>query len=257
VPKRQVARVALHDDETLVLLICRSELIDGDPLRERQKAALRCAFGDMKWEVPEILDRMDEVDDIYFDRVSQIHLTRWSLGRVAVIGDAAACASLLAGEGTGLAMIEAYVLAGELHRAGGDIVRALAAFEARLRSFVTTKQKTALRFRNFFAPRIELMLRVRNVAVATLSIPFFANRLIGSRTLTAGSRGVNDPPGARLGSDRARRRGVVHATVHHQPTPDGRHNAPPFKRAFDALDRRSRGPSGGKARVSAGDALFV
>ena len=83
VPKRQVARVALRDDETLVLLICRSELIDGDPPREQQKAALRRAFGDMKWEVPEILDRMDKVDDVYFDRVSQIHLARWSAGRVA------------------------------------------------------------------------------------------------------------------------------------------------------------------------------
>jgi 2-polyprenyl-6-methoxyphenol hydroxylase-like FAD-dependent oxidoreductase len=180
VPKRQVARVALHDDETLVLLVCRSELIDGDPGREQQKAALRRAFDDMKWEVPEILDRMDEVDDIYFDRVSQIHLTRWSLGRVAVIGDAAACASLLAGEGTGLAMIEAYVLAGELHRAAGHVEHALTAFEARLRSFVTTKQKAAFRFRNFFAPRTKVALYLRNAAVNALSIPFFANRLIGS-----------------------------------------------------------------------------
>jgi 2-polyprenyl-6-methoxyphenol hydroxylase-like FAD-dependent oxidoreductase len=179
VPKRQVARVALRDDETLVLLICRSELIDGDPPREQQKAALRRAFGDMKWEVPDMLDRMDDVDDVYFDRVSQIHLPRWSTERVAVIGDAAACASLLAGEGTGLAMIEAYVLAGELHRADGDIVRALAAFEARLRSFVTLKQKAALRFRAFFAPRTALALRVRNLAVRALAMPFVGNRLIG------------------------------------------------------------------------------
>ncbi|HEY7057084.1 MAG TPA: FAD-binding domain [Vicinamibacterales bacterium] len=178
VPKRQVARVALRDDETLLLLICRSELIDGDPPREQLKAALRRAFGDMKWEVPDILDRMDEVDDIYFDRVSQIHLPRWSTERVAVIGDAAACASLLAGEGTGLAMIEAYVLAGELHRADGDIVRALAAFEARLRSFVALKQKAALRFRAFFAPRTALALWVRNVAVSALAVPFLGNRLI-------------------------------------------------------------------------------
>jgi 2-polyprenyl-6-methoxyphenol hydroxylase-like FAD-dependent oxidoreductase len=179
VPKRQVARVALRDDETLVLLICRSDLIDGDSPREQQKSALRRAFGGMKWEVPEILDRMDEVDELYFDRVSQIHLPRWSAGRVALIGDAAACASLLAGEGTGLAMIEAYVFAGELHRASGHIERALAAFETRLHSFVSTKQRTALRFRSFFAPRTALALKVRNVAVRALSVPFFANRLIG------------------------------------------------------------------------------
>ena len=179
VPMRQVARVALRDDETLVLFICRSELIGGEPPREEQKAALRRAFGVMKWEVPDILDRMDAVDDVYFDRVSQIHLPQWSAGRVAVIGDAAACASLLAGEGTGLAMIEAYVLAGEIHRADGDIERALPAFEAQVRAFVTAKQSAALRFRSFFAPRTALALGVRNL-VRALSIPLVADRLIGS-----------------------------------------------------------------------------
>jgi 2-polyprenyl-6-methoxyphenol hydroxylase-like FAD-dependent oxidoreductase len=179
VPKRQVARVALHDGETLVLLICRSELLGGDPPREQQRAALRHAFGDMGWEVPEILDRMDQVDDVYFDRVSQIHLPRWSAGRVALIGDAAACASLLAGEGTGLAMVEAYVLAGELHRTGGQVEPALKGFEERLRAFVTAKQKAALRFRGFFAPQTALALKVRNLAVNALAVPFLANRLIG------------------------------------------------------------------------------
>jgi 2-polyprenyl-6-methoxyphenol hydroxylase-like FAD-dependent oxidoreductase len=122
---------------------------------------------------------MDQVDDVYFDCVSQIHLPRWSAGRVALIGDAAACASLLAGEGTGLAMIEAYVLAGELHRAGGQVELALKGYEERLRAFVTAKQKAALRFRGFFAPRTALALKVRNLAVNALAVPFLANRLIG------------------------------------------------------------------------------
>ncbi len=178
VPKRQVARVALRNGETLVLLVCRAELIDGDPSREQQKEALRRAFGDMSWEVPEILDRMGEVEDVYFDRVSQIYLPRWFSGRVALLGDAAACPSLLAGEGSGLAMMEAYVLAGELHRADGDFALALAAYDARLRSFVAAKQKAALRFRSFFAPETALALKVRNVAVNALSIEFFGKRLL-------------------------------------------------------------------------------
>lgn len=178
VAKRQVARVALRDDETLVLLVCRTELIDGDPARERPKEALRRAFGDMRWEVPEILDAMDDVDDVYFDRVSQIHLPRWYSGRVGLLGDAAACPSLLAGEGTGLAMIEAYVLAGELHRAAGDFTRAFEAYDARLRAFVTGKQKAALGFRGFFAPRTALALRVRNLAVRALSFQFLARKLL-------------------------------------------------------------------------------
>ena len=140
-PRRHVARVALRNDETLVLLICRADLIPGEPFRERQKAALRRAFGDMRWEVPEILDGMDGIEDLYFDRVSQIHLPCWTSGRAALIGDAAACPSFLAGEGTGLAMTEAYVLAGELHRSAGDLRRAFAAYDARLRSFVPPSRR--------------------------------------------------------------------------------------------------------------------
>ena len=177
VPKRQVARVALRGGETLVLMICRSELI-GAPPRDQQKAALRRAFGQMAWEVPDILDRMDEVEDVYFDRVSQIHLGNWTSGRVALLGDAAASASLLAGEGTGLAMIEAYVLAGEIHRASGDMARGLAAYDTLLRPFVTTKQKAALSLRSFFVPQTALTLKLRDMAVNTFSIPFVAKQVV-------------------------------------------------------------------------------
>jgi 2-polyprenyl-6-methoxyphenol hydroxylase-like FAD-dependent oxidoreductase len=158
--------------------VCRSELLGGDPPRDQYKAALRRAFAGMQWEVPEILDRMDEVDDLYFDRISQIHLPSWSSGRVSLLGDAAACASLLAGEGTGLAMIEAYVLAAELKRAGGDLEGALMAQERQLRAFVIAKQKAALRLRGFFAPGSSLALKVRNLAVNTLARPLLAKHLV-------------------------------------------------------------------------------
>jgi 2-polyprenyl-6-methoxyphenol hydroxylase-like FAD-dependent oxidoreductase len=175
VPGRHVARVTLRDDETMFLFICRSEFVEGDPPpRGRQKAALRAAFARMTWEVPQILARLDAVDDLYFDRVSQIHLDEWSAGRIVLLGDAAACPSLLAGEGTGLAMIGAYVLAGEIHRARADLARGLRAYEARLRPFVTSKQRSALGLRGFFAPRTALGLHLRNVIVNAMTIPFMA-----------------------------------------------------------------------------------
>jgi 2-polyprenyl-6-methoxyphenol hydroxylase-like FAD-dependent oxidoreductase len=178
VPKRQAARVALRDGSTLILLICRSDLIDHAGQPEPAKVALRRVFGEMRWELPAILDGMDTVAEVYFDRVSQIHLPRWSNRRVALIGDAAACASLLAGEGTGLAMIEAYVLAGEIHRARGDLGRALPAYEARLRRFVTAKQKSARLLRGFFAPKNRFGLALRDFAVSALSRPFLATRML-------------------------------------------------------------------------------
>ncbi|HTY41812.1 MAG TPA: FAD-binding domain [Thermoanaerobaculia bacterium] len=178
VPGRQVARVSLRGGETLVLLVCRSELLGGIPAPERQKEALRRAFGEMRWEVPDILDGMEKVDELYFDSVSQIHLPRWSSGRVGLLGDAAACPSLLAGEGAGVAMTEAYVLAGELRRSRGDFTRAFADYESRLRSFVIAKQKAALRLRSFFAPRTSLALRMRNAAVGALTVPLVGKWLV-------------------------------------------------------------------------------
>ena len=56
--------------------------------------------------------------DLYFDRVSQIKMPAWSRGRVALVGDAAFCVSLMAGQGSALSMAAAYVLAGELAKAG-------------------------------------------------------------------------------------------------------------------------------------------
>lgn len=114
-----------------------------------------------------------------------MRLPHWYTRGVGLVGDAAACVSLLAGEGAGLAMAEAYVLAGELHQANGDVAQALAMYENRLRSFVLEKQNAALRFRAFFAPQTLLALKVRNLAIRSMSVRFFAKRFI-SRSLHDG-----------------------------------------------------------------------
>jgi 2-polyprenyl-6-methoxyphenol hydroxylase-like FAD-dependent oxidoreductase len=81
-----------------------------------QKDILRAEFGGAGWECPQILEAMESCGNIYFDRVSQIRTPNWSLGRVGLVGDAAFCPSLLAGQGAALAMIAAYVSGGELSR---------------------------------------------------------------------------------------------------------------------------------------------
>ena len=181
VPKRQVFRIALRDDVTSFLFVFREELLDAQPgsLGERRDA-LRSVFRDMEWEVPQILARLDEVDDIYFDRVSQIRMERWSNGRVVLIGDAAACVSLLAGEGTGLAMAEAYVLAGELHRGGDDYAAAFREYEAKLRPFLVSKQQAALRMIGFFAPKTSWGMLLRNLATNLSGNPLLAKLFLGA-----------------------------------------------------------------------------
>jgi 2-polyprenyl-6-methoxyphenol hydroxylase-like FAD-dependent oxidoreductase len=70
-------------------------------------------------------------------------------------------------------MLEAYVLAGELHRADGNCALALAAYETRLQTLVSAKQKGAVRLRGFFAPQTALGLLVRSAAVHVFAFPLF------------------------------------------------------------------------------------
>ncbi|MGB9307460.1 MAG: FAD-binding domain [Mycobacterium sp.] len=165
-PGRQVGRFALRDDRTMFLFIFRAE---HDSTGDKPKDLLRNEFSDAGWECPDILATLDDVDDLYFDVVSQVRMDRWSRGRVLLIGDAAGCISLLGGEGTGLAIAEAYVLAGELARAEDDHRRAFDAYEARLRPFIANKQAGATRYISFFATRTRFGLWFRNLAMHTMN----------------------------------------------------------------------------------------
>lgn len=84
------------------------------------------------------------------------------------------------GEGTGLAITEAYVLAGELARAGGDHRRAFDAYEKRLRPFIEGKQASAAKFIWFFATRTRFGLWFRNVAMRTMNFGPLATLFAGS-----------------------------------------------------------------------------
>jgi 2-polyprenyl-6-methoxyphenol hydroxylase-like FAD-dependent oxidoreductase len=107
-------------------------------------------------------------------------MDRWSHGRVVLIGDAAGCISLLGGEGTGLAIAEAYVLAGELLQADGDYRRAFDAYETRLRPFINDKQAGAKKLIGFFATRTRLGLWFRDFAVRTVNFRLLASLFAGS-----------------------------------------------------------------------------
>ena len=180
---RQVARFAMRDGSTMFLLtFADPDFEDALP----PKLLLRDRFASSGWECPRILQALDSAADFYFDRVSQIRMDPreglWTRGRVALLGDAASCISLLGGEGSGLAMIAAYILAGELHRAQGDYDTAFHGYQDRLASFVRGKQDTALRFAGTFAPRSAVSLFLRNRIFSLLGIPWIANLTIGRFT---------------------------------------------------------------------------
>ncbi len=110
-----------------------------------QKRLVAERMGDVGWEVPNALKYMWDAPDFHFDSMSQIRMDSWSHGRVALLGDAGYCGSPMSGQGTSMALIGAYVLAGELRKAGGDHVAAFAAYEDELRDFVERNQGIALR----------------------------------------------------------------------------------------------------------------
>ncbi|OYN77479.1 FAD-binding domain [Mycolicibacterium sphagni] len=177
-PGRQVGRFSLRGNRTLFLFVFRSERISDVGDVTAAKARLRREFADAGWECPQILAALDDVDDLYFDVVSQIKMDRWSRGRILLTGDAAACVSLLAGEGTGLAITESYVLAGELARANNDYRGAFDAYEARIRDLIEDKQVGARKFISFFTPRTRLGIRTRNAAMRALKIRPVADLLL-------------------------------------------------------------------------------
>jgi len=181
IPNRWAARVQRFDGVTVFLLIFRAGLLDHEPAHDETKAALRRVYADMGWEVPEMLRYLDD-GPVYFDRVSQIRLPTWSKGHVALVGDAAACPSLLAGEGTGLAMTEAYVLAGELHVSGGDVPLAFRRYEEKLGTFVAGEQKGALTYRSFFVPTNQLGVVARNLITRVAALPGLT-KIIAGRTV--------------------------------------------------------------------------
>jgi 2-polyprenyl-6-methoxyphenol hydroxylase-like FAD-dependent oxidoreductase len=182
VPGRQVFRFSMREDKTLFLFVFRDEYLPGEsPTNdEERKSVLAQVFADVGWECPQILAGMASVGNIYFDRVSQIRLDRWSKGRTALVGDAAACVSLLAGQGSILAMAEAYVLAGELRNCGSDYDAAFARYEQRLMPLLKRKQKSAAKFASSFAPRTRMGIAFRNqVTRLMVRLPFVVEFFIG------------------------------------------------------------------------------
>lgn len=181
VPGRQAARFTLCDGSALILFIYIDDAGPALPEGEAvEKARLRELFGDMGWEVPAMLDALDRCRDLYLDTVSQVRMDSWSKGRVALIGDAAAGPSFLAGQGSALAMIEAYVLAGEIKRAGGNHEAAFAAYEALLQPFLAKKQKAALQFAGAFAPRTRFGILARNLVTRAMGIGWVADWAMGA-----------------------------------------------------------------------------
>ncbi|NYJ05189.1 FAD-dependent monooxygenase [Petropleomorpha daqingensis] len=145
-------------------LTFRSEPLDHDRYDvAAQKELVAERFAGGGWAVPQLVAAMREAADFGFDSHAQVQLEAWSRGRVVLVGDAAWSPTPLTGLGTSLALVGAYVLAGEL--AAGDLPTALRRYEEVLRSYVTTAQKLPPGGVNAFAPTRALDIRLRQASM--------------------------------------------------------------------------------------------
>ena len=113
-----------------------------DPDAQRRLVAE--AFAGAGWCIPRLLELMWEAPVLYFDSMCLVRMSEWSTGRIGLVGDAGYCASPMSGQGTSMAMVGGYLVAGELAAAPGDPAGALAACTARMRGWVRANQDFAL-----------------------------------------------------------------------------------------------------------------
>lgn len=132
---------------------------------EHQKQILRDAFKDVGWDTQNIIKQIENDPNFYLDAQAQVIMPSWSNGRVALVGDAAHCASPFSGAGGLLGLIGAYRLAGELFAANGDHVEGFRNYYAAHRPLVIEKQGHL--FTGMFVPSSWWGTKLRNGLVRT------------------------------------------------------------------------------------------
>ncbi|MEV0994465.1 FAD-dependent monooxygenase [Nonomuraea sp. NPDC050202] len=153
----------------------------------RQKELLRERFAGVGWQVPRLLAELERTPAFYFDSITQLRLDTWSRGRVTLVGDAGYCPGPAVGGSTSLAVVGAYVLAGELAAHGGDHTRAYPAYEAEIGEYVRRSRTFAINAAKRIVPgsRFDLWALLQGVRLV--------NRLPVALTRAAvklGSKGV-------------------------------------------------------------------
>jgi len=131
-----------------------------------QKRVLMDAYRGGRWRLPELMGKVPGAEEFYMDAISRVTVDRYARGRVALLGDAA-YGNALGGFGTGLAIVGAYVLAGEIYNASGDHDEAFAQYDSRFRGYASVSQK--INAGRLLAPSTRLGIRARNILFSSLA----------------------------------------------------------------------------------------
>ena len=173
-PGKQATIYPINKNKAAALLIFTSpqKLFYNYHDIEKQKEILNSEFQNADWKCSELLLKIDTSPDFYFDVVSQIQMDRWSKDRVTLVGDACDCPSFLSGQGSTLAMVGAYILAGELKEANGNYNAAFERYENIFKPFIDRKQKIAQNFAKSIVPESKFGIWLRNIFTKLMVLPF-------------------------------------------------------------------------------------
>jgi 2-polyprenyl-6-methoxyphenol hydroxylase-like FAD-dependent oxidoreductase len=136
---------------------------------DAQRDLVAQRFANAGWEVPRLLRAMRTASDFFFDTMGQVHLDHWFRGRVVLLGDAGYCPTPLTGLGTSLALVGAYVLAGELATADGDHRVAFRNYERVMRPYVSQAQQLPPGGASAYAPSSALAIRLRAASTRSMT----------------------------------------------------------------------------------------
>jgi 2-polyprenyl-6-methoxyphenol hydroxylase-like FAD-dependent oxidoreductase len=143
--------------------------------REAQMQALENVLGGLGWLVPQLLEGTKRADDFFFDAVAQIQMKEWHKGRIALVGDACQCLTLLAGQGASMGMAGAYLLANELHTADGDYKAAFPVYQQSLQPEIQRRQKDARGLAGSFVPRNRFEIAMSHFFLNAAFWPIFSS----------------------------------------------------------------------------------
>ena len=112
---------------------------------DKQRATVARVFEDFPGRIGKrALEGMWDAKDFYYSETAQVKLPRWSSGRCVLVGDAAYASSPASGQGTTLAILGSYLLAGELASNPDNPSAAFAKYEQLFRGYVNKAQTIPL-----------------------------------------------------------------------------------------------------------------
>jgi len=162
-------------ETTVLITFLANEPDPKRPSTVSRRDMLRAALEGRGTVADRIVGELGTVQDFYFGPMSQVQASTWSKGRLVLLGDAAHCPTPFTGKGTALALVGAYVLAGEIKKCSTH-TKAFQTYESILRPYAERSQQE-------LSPRLIRLMHVKTrfgISVARIVQRFFASAMIQS-----------------------------------------------------------------------------